>query len=169
MRTLGKHVRMFALPLAALALAGSPAVAQQPGARQPDVVSITSLKTITAKQGETIEVPLVVTVAHGYHVNSNTPSDAYLIGLRLTWGPGPLETPEVVFPKPQTEKFGFSETPLSVFAGEFRVVTKFHAASGAATGLGIVNGKLRFQACNDRMCLPPKSLDVELPVEIKKN
>jgi thioredoxin:protein disulfide reductase len=156
-------VRVAAFALLAVALATPAARAQQ-----NDVVHIAAPKTVTARQGEAIEVPLTLTVAEGYHVNSNAPTDPYLIGLRLTWNAGPLEAPEISFPKAQTEKFGFSETALSVFAGEFRVVTKFRVAGNAPTGLGIVKGKLRFQACNDRMCLPPKTLDVELPVDVKK-
>lgn len=135
---------------------------------QEKVVSLASPKTITAKQGAAIQVPLSVTVAPGYHVNSNAPTDPYLIGLRLTWSPGPLEGAEIRFPEAQTEKFGFSETPISVFAGEFQIVTKFKVAENAPPGLGLAAGKLRYQACNDRMCLPPKTLEVDLPVEITR-
>jgi hypothetical protein len=41
-------------------------------------------------------------------------------------------------------------------------------ANTAPVGPGTVGGKLRYQACNDRMCLPPKTLDVDLPVDIIK-
>jgi hypothetical protein len=30
----------------------------------------------------------------------------------------------------------------------------------------VIPGKLRYQACNDRMCLQPKTIDVSLPVDI---
>jgi len=35
-------------------------------------------------------------------------------------------------------------------------------------GPAVMTGKLRYQACNDRMCLAPKTLDVSLPVEVVK-
>lgn len=104
----------------------------------------------------------------GYHVNSNTPSDAYFIPLRLTWNPGPVEAVAVVFPKPQMEKLAFSEKPVSIFTGSFEVITKFKASAGAAPGQNVVTGKLRYQACNDRMCLAPRTIDLSLPVEIVK-
>lgn len=104
----------------------------------------------------------------GYHVNSNLPADPYLIPLRLTWNPGSVEVVSVVFPAAHMEKLAFSEKPVSIFTGNFDVVTIFKAAAGAAPGQSVVTGKLRFQACNDRMCLAPRTLDISLPVEIVK-
>ena len=104
----------------------------------------------------------------GYHVNSNTPSDEYLIPLRLTWDSGPLEASGFAFPQPRMEKYSFSEKPLSVFTGDFQIVTHFKASANAAQGPATLTGKLRYQACNNSMCLPPKTLDVSLQVEIVK-
>jgi len=104
----------------------------------------------------------------GYHVNSNTPSDEYLIPLRLTWNPGPLAASGFTFPQPRMEKYSFSEKPLSVFTGDFQIVTHFKASANAAPGPATLTGKLRYQACNNSMCLPPKTLDVSLQVEIVK-
>lgn len=103
----------------------------------------------------------------GYHLNSNTPADAYLIPLRLTWQPGPLQPVEVIFPKPRLEKYEFSETPLSVFAGDFDVLTKFKVAASAPTGPGMMLGKLRYQACSNSACLKPQTVEVKLPVVIE--
>ena len=65
------------------------------------------------------------------------------------------------------EKYEFSETPLSVFTGNFDIVTKFKAAAGAPVGPAYVSGKLRYQACNDKACFPPKTLDIKLPVSVQ--
>jgi len=135
---------------------------------QTNVVSFGPAKTVAAKPGETVTAPLYIKVTPGYHVNSNAPADPFLIPLRLTWNPGPLESVEVVFPKPQIEKYGFSEKPLSVFSGDFEIVTKFKIASSAALGAGAITGKLHYQACNDKMCLIPKTVEVTLPLEIVK-
>ena len=104
----------------------------------------------------------------GYHCNSNTPSDDYLIPLKLTWTPGTLEVGEVVYPKPQMEKYSFSEKPLSVYTGSFEIVTRFKVPAGAPFGDTVIPAKLRYQACTDRMCLPPKTVEVSLPVNVVK-
>jgi hypothetical protein len=123
---------------------------------------------VRAKAGAVAEARITFDLLDGYHVNSNTPSDRYLIPLKLTWNPGPLTAQEVVYPKPSMEKYAFSEKPLSVFSKQFDLVTKFNVASDARPGPLKLNGKLRYQACNDRMCLPPRTLDVAVPVNILK-
>src|SRR5215212_8640837 len=134
---------------------------------QNNVLSIAPSEKVTAKRGGTIEVRTPVLLKPGYHVNSHTPSEAYLIPLRLTWEPGPLQAVAVVFPKPQLEKYAFSTVPLSVFTGNFEVISKLKVAPDAPTGPGMALGKLRFQACNHNSCLPPKVIEVKLPVVIQ--
>jgi hypothetical protein len=33
--------------------------------------------------------------------------------------------------------------------------------------MATIQGKLRYQACNERECLPPKTLDVQVPMDIE--
>jgi hypothetical protein len=134
---------------------------------QSSVLSVAPLEKLTAKRGATVEVKAPVSLKDGYHVNSNTPSEAYLIPLRLTWEPGVLETVGVEFPKPTLEKYAFSEKPLSVFTGGFELVTKFKVAATAPSGPGMALGKLRYQACNNNSCLPPRVLEIKLPLLIQ--
>jgi len=131
------------------------------------VLSVGDLVKLNAKRGATAEYKLPLQLKTGYHVNSNTPADEYLIPLRLTWAEGPLEAAEVVYPKPKSEKYEFSEKPLSVFDGEFSITTKFKVKTGTAPGPAQQAGKLRYQACNEKMCLPPKTIEVKLPVLVE--
>ena len=134
---------------------------------QTKVLSIPAPAKLTAKRGAEVEVKTSVALASGYHVNSNTPSESYLIPLRLTWEPGSLDTVAVAFPKPHLEKYEFSDKPLSVFTGDFELVTKFKVAAKAPTGPGVVTGKLRYQACNYNSCLPPRVAEIKLPIVIQ--
>ena len=103
----------------------------------------------------------------GYHVNSNSPADEFLIPLKLTWAKEPLETEQVTYPKPQFEKFAFSPNPVSIFSGTFEIATRFKAPSTASPGLGMMTGKLRFQACNNKECLPPRTIDVRFSIDLQ--
>lgn len=121
-----------------------------------------------AKRGASAEAKIAVSVEPGFHVNSNTPSDAYLIPLKLTWASGgALEPGEIVFPKPQMEKYEFSDKPLSVFTGDFDLTAKFKVPAGASQGPGIMLGKLRYQACNNNSCFPPKTVEVRLSYQVQ--
>ncbi len=132
-----------------------------------DVLTVAPPRQITARRGQTFPAALRVELRGGFHVNSNAPADEYLIPLRLAWEVGPLQAVEVVFPKPRLEKYGFSPKPVSVFTGDFDIATNFRVAADAPTGLHLVKGKLRYQACNDKLCLPPKTLEVQLAVDIR--
>lgn len=115
----------------------------------------------------TANVTLHVSLAEGYHTNSHQPSESYLIPLRLTWNPGPIESSGVVYPKPQMVKYAFADKPLSVFTGAFDIVASFQAPASASPGPGMMTGKLRYQACTHDTCLPPKTIDVKLPVVVR--
>ena len=123
---------------------------------------------VAAKAGAAVEVKLPLQLREGYHVNSNMPPDPYLIPLRLTWDSGPFTAVEVVYPKPTLQKVDFFPAPLPVFSGRFELLTRFKVAASVQPGLVQVPGKLRYQACNDRMCLPPKTIDLTLPVSVTR-
>jgi thiol:disulfide interchange protein DsbD len=134
---------------------------------QTNVLSVVPGEKVRIKRNESVSAKVHLQLRPGYHVNSNTPAESYLIPLKLTWKADPLEAGEVIYPKPSLEKYEFSEKPVSVFSGDFEIVTKFKAPASAPNGPAIVTGKLRYQACNDKMCLPPKTIDVPLTVEIQ--
>jgi hypothetical protein len=142
-----------------------PAAAQTSLGSLSSVLHVAPPEKIVAKRGAVVEVPFTIEVKHGYHVNSDKPADEYLIPLRFTFTPGSLELVDVAWPKPAMQKFPFSEKPLSVFEGTFKVVARMKA--GTQPGASHLAGKLRYQACNDRMCLPPRTLEVKAPVEIR--
>ncbi len=52
-----------------------------------------------------------------------------------------------------------------MYTGDFEIVTHFKAK--AAPCVSTMMGKLRYQACNDSMCLPPKTLEVKVDVEVQ--
>jgi hypothetical protein len=131
------------------------------------VVNVVAPEKIVAKRNSTQEVPFTISVRQGYHINSDKPEDDYLIPLKVTFGPGMLELVDITFPKPQLQKFPFSEKPMSVFDGSFKTIAKVRVPPAAPAGATQLVGKVRYQACNDRMCLPPRTLEVKVPVEIR--
>ena len=124
-------------------------------------------KMAVKRTGEATQV-LHVSLKPGYHTNSSKPNEDYLIPLKLTWqSGGPLEVLEVVYPPGKLVKYDFSEKPLSVLGGEFEISTKFKRAANPALGPGFLTGKLRYQACNEKMCFPPKTVEIKLPLLVE--
>jgi hypothetical protein len=118
-------------------------------------------------KGSVAAVTLRAVLPPGFHANSNTPTDEYLIPLTLKWAGGPLQVDGIVYPKGALEKYPFSAKPLSVVTGEFSISTKFKVPESAANGAAAQNGTLKYQACNDRMCFAPKTVPVSVTLEIE--
>ena len=135
---------------------------------QSNVLLMPKPEPVAAKVGTTIEVKLPLQLRESYHVNSDKPPDPYLIPLRLRWDSGPITVAEVVYPKPENRKVDFFAGLLPVFSGHFELLTRFKEPASVPPGLVNVTGKLRYQACNDRMCLPPKTIDVTVPVSVSR-
>lgn len=123
-------------------------------------------KLVVKRSGETAHT-LRAALQSGYHCNSDKPTEDWMIPLRLTWQSTALETVSITFPKAKMEKFAFSDKPIAVLEGEFDIVSKFKRVANAMPGPAILSGKLRYQACNDKMCLPPKTIDVKVPLLIE--
>lgn len=136
---------------------------------QTITMTLTPPASVMGKKGTTVTAKVHARMREGYHCNSNTPSDDYLIPLKLTWTPAPesLQVSEVKYPKGNLEKYSFSEKPLSVYTGSFDIVTDFKIPADAKSGQTQVKGKLRYQACDERSCLPPKTLEVEFPLIVE--
>ncbi len=133
---------------------------------QQNKLTVSPAAQITAKRGNGgLTQTLNVEVLPGFHVNSDKPKDEFLIPLKLTWQPGPLEAGTITYPKPEDIKVGHDM--LSVFTGSFTIQTQFKVRDSATPGPAIMTGKLRYQACNNQMCFRPSSVDIRLPVEIE--
>ena len=122
---------------------------------------------ITIKRGAQAQAKVHVKLIPGYHMNTNKPLDEYLIPLRLTWTAAPLEVVAISYPEGKLEKYPFSEKPLMVLTGEFDITTEMKAPANAPAGMQVIPAKLRYQACDNRACYPPKTIDLKLTVDIQ--
>jgi hypothetical protein len=123
---------------------------------------------VKVKRGAPATITLKVSLPAGFHANSDKPTDPNLIPLVLKWTGGPLQGTAITYPKPQLEEYGFTGgKKISVVTGNFDLVAKFKVPATAATGQAAQTGTLRYQACNDRMCFPPKTVPVNVTVSVE--
>jgi thioredoxin:protein disulfide reductase len=142
--------RLRALAAALLAAILLPIAA---GARadEPSVVSVRLTATPAAAVVE-------MTIAPGWHVNGATPSDEFLIPTSLAVTPPPgVRAGPVAYP-PAVERrlaFGGGKTFL-LYEGTVRITAPLEGATA-----GRLRAALRYQACDDTRCLPPRTIDLE--------
>lgn len=134
----------------------------------PALVKITPpAAPLAARPGRTLEVPVRFTIAAGYHINSNKPSLDYLIPTRVEWSPSALKPLGDAFPQAELKSFSFApDQKLAVYEGTQELKSRFSVPAGASPGKFTLAGKLRYQACDDKSCYPPASVEFQIPLEI---
>jgi hypothetical protein len=117
------------------------------------------------KAGKTSVVELRFRVMEGFHVNSHTPKSELLIPTNLTLQPAAgVKAATVEYPAGTEYSFSFEPgEKLDVYTGAFTVKVPVVAEAGPHT----VDGVLRYQACDNAACYPPKSLPVQVVVTSK--
>jgi len=117
---------------------------------------------VTVAAGKASAVTLHFRIAEGMHINSHTPKDEFLIpttfsvpdgsGVTLQDAAYPVGT-DITLPSDP-------DTKLNVYTHEFVIDAKIVAQAGDH----LVEAKLRFQACNNSVCMPPKTIPVAIDV-----
>ncbi|HLJ79377.1 MAG TPA: protein-disulfide reductase DsbD domain-containing protein [Acidobacteriaceae bacterium] len=120
---------------------------------------------VTFPAGKPQTIDLHFRIAGGLHINSHTPRQKGLIATNLAEvEPSGVKITAVDFPA--GSEFAFPADPatkLSIYSGEF--VLKMHIVAQA--GNHLVQGVLRYQACDNSTCFPPRTVPVPIDVIAK--
>lgn len=150
-----------------LALLAGVASAQ---AGKPPSVSMAPVGLVTAARAAQTMVNLNFRVASGFHINSNTPKDEYLIPTSLKMDlPTDIILGKIDYPAGKDVSFPFSpDTKLNVYSGDFTIAVAVHPLHAVQPGKYVMHGVLRYQACDNAQCFPPKTLPVSFDVKVVK-
>jgi len=104
--------------------------------------------------GASATLEVTVVIQDGWHINSHSPLDPFLIPTRIRLAlPAGWQVGEAVFPDHHLARFAFSDDPLAVYDGVFPVSIPVTRESSDA--VAFLTGVLEAQACDDNSCLPP--------------
>jgi thiol:disulfide interchange protein len=159
-------VRFLVAAVALLLIWPQSAAAQLRGVK----ADLTPLVESDAAAGTPVRAALQVRIPDRFHVQSDAPRDPTLIPTVLTVdAPEGIAVSEVVFP-PSTEfeQKGQAQ-PLLVFEHEFTIGVRFDVAATVPAGQLDVPARLRYQACDDRLCYPPVTADLQWTLNVVKD
>ncbi|MFL5788442.1 MAG: protein-disulfide reductase DsbD domain-containing protein [Flavisolibacter sp.] len=111
------------------------------------------------------EIQMVATIQQGWHLYSQTqPKDAIAIPTSFNFNKNPLvDINGKVKEVGKLEKF--KDEKLGVQANQYSTkvvfIQKVKLKGKAKTN---ITGKLEFQTCNDQKCLPPKTVNLSIPL-----
>ena len=164
-----KQRTLLALVALASLLLAVCAGAQLPPKPETIVKLQASPTALNLSRAANASVTLLATIQKGFHINSNKPTEEYLIPTRVELSAGaPVEIAGADFPPGELKSFGFApDEKLSVYEGTVKVSVKLTAKPDAPAGQHTVNLALHYQACNDQLCLRPAKREVALTVRVQ--
>ena len=154
----------------ALLLLSAWASAQDDLGPQGPTVTLASAPIVTIVQGKPATVPLAFRVASGYHINSNQPKSEFLIPTVLkVEATTDIVIGKTTYPQGQDTSFPFDpDEKLNVYTGDFTVDVLVRPLHTVQAGKYVIRGTLKYQACDNAACYPPKQLPISFDVKIGK-
>ncbi len=139
-----------------------------PAAAQEDPIGWTLAKTpASATAGQTFRIQLTATIEAGWHLYS------------IAQGPPPIAT-RISIPQGQPFTTGGAidaPPPTVAFDSGFNMDTEYYTEKAVftlpvkvdpkAAGKQVLRVQAYYQTCNDKFCLPPKTVKIETPIEVK--
>jgi hypothetical protein len=144
--------------------------AQEPSGKKAPSVTLSPPGVASVTRGKANSVELRFHVSSGFHVNSNKPSAEYLIPTTLKLDvPTDIVLGGVTYPEGQQMSFAFApDEKLSVYSGEFDLAVMVRPLASVLPGKYVFRGELKYQACDNAACYPPKKLPVQFEVKVVK-
>ena len=121
----------------------------------------------TVERGKTARGSVVLNIPGGLHVNSSRPASEFAIATVVkVSGASGVRVSGLTYPKGKNRKFEFSENAINVYEG--RVSFPFTVTVPASyKGKTIrVNASVKFQACTNEVCYPPKTKSITLTANV---
>ena len=119
------------------------------------------------QRGRIVQAAVVMEIPSGYHVNANRPLNKYSIPTSLKIdASGGVRVGSVIYPRAIVRKLkATNNEPLAVYEG--RAILRFNVTVPANyQGSVSLNLHLRFQSCNDEVCFPPKTQEMNMGIDV---
>ncbi|MBX3281108.1 MAG: protein-disulfide reductase DsbD N-terminal domain-containing protein [Acidobacteria bacterium] len=153
-----KRSLFFGALLLAIMMFGSAANAQEVSGSVPNG-SLT--------RGKSVRVTVTLDIPDGLHVNSNRPKGENLIATVVTPTGGGLRFGAVRYPAGHDKTFGFSRNALNVYEGRVTFSFLVTVPSGFKGNSADFRVAVRYQACTDEVCYPPKTKRINLSARVR--
>jgi len=124
--------------------------------------------SVKTKAAAPAAATLVAVIQDGFHINSNQPTESYLIASRVELlDAGPFTLDKIDYPKGELKTFDFApDEKLSVYEGTVKLPLRLRAKAGTR-GSHTLRLAFHYQACNDQVCLPPAKRETTLKVDLE--
>lgn len=120
----------------------------------------------TPESSSSLEV--VFNVQDGWHVNSDSPHEDFLVPLRLSLASKDgIKIMSLRYPASREISLGFSDKPLSVFEGTSGILVRLKIPQGLPDGSYRLRFSMQYQACNNSTCQAPAEASLYYNLKVR--
>jgi len=101
------------------------------------------------------------------HVNSNRPSSQYAIPTTMRVSAVGAKISGISYPRGRNRKFQFSENLINVYEGTVSFSFNLTVPANFKGNVVRVRAVVRYQACTDEVCYPPRSKEITLTARVR--
>jgi thiol:disulfide interchange protein DsbD len=153
-------VLLVGLGMSSYAKAGAPV-------HSPVQWSVKGAPTKAVKAGAKFDMMLQGQIEPGWHVYAMEEPEGGPIATQINLAEDDAADIERVNEdKPKIIQDAVFGKTLGLFEGEAGFTLHLQMERGAAAGLHVLHVLVRYQSCSDRVCLPPHTETVEVPVSV---
>ncbi len=133
-------------------------------------ITVLPIEAPVVARGHKVPLRISLQVNKGFHVNSNKPNDELLMPTVVHLNPPDgIMIMNIQYPAGEQLALPFmGNDKLSVYSGNFAVNAEVRVPTTAALGTFRAHGEVKYQACDNRQCFPPKSVPLEFDVRVVK-
>ena len=125
-----------------------------------------SLAKKSVARGTATKASVVLAIPSGLHVNSSRPASEYAIPTTVSVSGSGLKAGGLVFPRGRNRKFQFSENLINVYEGRVTFPFTVTVPANFKGNTIRVNATVRYQACTEEVCYPPKSKTITMTAKV---
>ena len=118
-------------------------------------------------RGSSARGSVVLSIPGGLHVNSSRPASEYAIPTTVRLSGSGIKVSGPTFPRGVNRKFQFSENVINVYEGTVRFPFTVNVPAGFKGDTVRVRAVVKYQACTDEVCYPPRSKEVTLTARVR--
>ena len=116
--------------------------------------------SVTEADVDRVHAVVELELDDGWHVQSDQPAGDNLFATQIDISTDDWVLVNAVYPPAEILSTSFQSDPLSVFSGKIRIPIEL-APKGSTAVATVVD--VRLQACDDKLCLLPETVRLEIP------
>ncbi len=137
-------------------------------AKEKEIVTVkTFISHDGVHPGQSFKVAFLLNIVPGWHINGPEQLDEFLVSSELIIDEGDkIKVLKLYYPEPGSGRFEYSEVELPVYEREIVLGALIEISNDIALKKHFLKASFLFQPCDDRTCMAPETLKLEIPFKV---